>query len=75
LISNPPFAMAGMAGHVLGNPLRRFRIQPRRCAEQCDEQGTRVSISDLEADPQDLGVSLLDDRGHLVKGQEVRGRR
>ncbi len=74
LISNPPFAMAGMAGHILGDPLRRFRVQPRRCAEQRDKQGTRVTISDLEADPQDLGVTLLDDRGHLAEGQEVRGR-
>ncbi len=74
LISNPPFAMAGMAGHILGNPLRRFRVQPRRRAEQRDKQGARVSISGLEADPQDLGVTLLNDRGHLAEGQKFRGR-
>jgi hypothetical protein len=74
LISDPPFAMAGMAGDILGDPLRRFGVQPRRCAEQRDKEGTRVTIRGLESDPQDLGVLLPDDRGHLVEGQEVRGR-
>ena len=74
LISNPPLAMAGMAGHILGDPLRRFRVQSRRCAEQSDKQGTRISISGLDTDPQDLGITLLDDRCHLAEGQEVRGR-
>jgi len=66
--------MAGTAGHILSDPLRRFRVQPRRCAEQRDEESARVSISALEADPQDLGVTLLNDRCHLVQGQEIRGR-
>ena len=66
--------MASMAGHILGDPLRRFRVQPPRCAEQRDKQGTWVGISDLEADPQDLGVTLLDNRRYLAEGQEVRGR-
>jgi hypothetical protein len=66
--------MAGMAGHILGDPLRRFRVQSRHCAEQSDKQGARISISGLDADPQDLRITLLDDRCHLVQGQEVRGR-
>ena len=64
--------MAGMAGHIFGKPFLRFRFQSRRCAEQRDKQDTRVSISDLEANPQDSGVTLLQDRGHHVEGQEVR---
>ena len=66
--------MAGMAGYILSDPLRRFRVQSRSCAEQCGKQAPRVCISGLEADPQDLGVTLLDNRGYLVEGQEVRRR-
>ena len=66
--------MAGMAGHVLCDPLRRFRVQLRSCAEQRDKEGTRVTIRDLKADPQDLGVTFLDDSGHLAEGQEIGGR-
>ena len=67
--------MAGMAVDIRGHPLRRFFVHPRRCAEQRDKQGTRISVTGLEANPKDLGVTLLDDRGHLAEGQELRGRR
>jgi hypothetical protein len=47
LKSSLPFAMAGMAGHILSDPLRRIRVQPRRCAEQRDKESARVSVSVL----------------------------